>query len=130
MIPEIIAHLQANTASFPTIENAWMMKPVEDLSAAVPAIYLFPAARSGKPGLGETTCYRQHITKQVKHFIVCNPGDFESLWVEVWNALCGFQVDSYYDGLEFVDGDTEKITGQYLWWWDIYRTSRIHTKSE
>jgi hypothetical protein len=130
LIPEIISHLQSSTTSFPAIENAWTMTPVEDLSAAVPALYLYPGTRSANPELGETTCHRQRIMKTVQLFIVCEPDDFESLWLEVWNALVGYQIDSHYEGLAFAEGGVEKLTGQYLWWKDTYQTRRLHTQVE
>jgi hypothetical protein len=130
MIPEIIVHLQSNTTSFPTIENAWTMVPVEDLSAAVPALYVYPGSRSAEANLGETTCYRQRITKSVNVFLVCQPADFETLWLELWNALVGFQIDAQYEGLGFTGGGVQKLTGQYLWWRDTYQTRRIHLQED
>ncbi len=130
MIPEIIAHLQTHTTSIPTIENAWTMVPVVNLSAAVPALYVYPGPRSAETDLGETNCFRQRITKSIQVFIVCNSDDFESLWVEVWNALGGYQIDSQYEGLIFAEGGVQKLTGQYLWWRDTYQTQRVHRQGE
>ena len=127
MVPQIITHLQANTTSFPTIQNAWTMEPVEDLSADIPALYVYHGARSADPELGETTCYRQRITKTVHVFIVCEPDDFETLWNEVWTALVGYQVDPWSEGLAFLEGNVVKQTGQHLWWRDTWQSKSIHS---
>ncbi len=119
-------HLQANTTSFPTIENAWTMVPVEDLSAAVPALYVYPGPRSAETDLWETNCFRQRITKAIHIFIVCTPDGFESLWTEVWNALAGYQIDNQYQGLAVAEGGVQKLTGQYLWWRGTWQTRRVH----
>jgi len=123
VVPQIIAHLQANTTSFPTIQNAWTMEPVEDLSAAVPALYLFPGEFDADPDIG-MSCPQQLIVKNVDIFLVCTPGDFDSLFLELWNTLVGYQVDPYHDGLAMSRSFTERITGQYLWRHNIFVTRR------
>lgn len=127
MIPDLITHLGTATTSFETIAHAWMMQPVEDLSEAVPALYLWPGNRSATPEIG-TTCPRQEIIKRVNIFIVCPPLSHDDLWVELWDAMVGYQVDQHYEGMAFAEGDTVKIIGNYLWWRDVYQTKRLHRK--
>jgi len=130
MLPGVLTQLADHTDSFITLQNAWTMQAVEDLSVDTPALYVYHGLRSGDPDIGETTCYRQRITKSVCLFIVCEPDDFEGLWNEVWTALTGYRPDPLSEPLRFLEGDTHKQTGQYLWWRDIYQLRRVHRKSE
>lgn len=127
MIPGLITHLEANTESFQTIKHAWTLKPVVEMSEIVPAVFLWSGPRSAASELA-TTCPRQQITKRINAFIVCEPVDFESIWLELWDAMVGYQVDAQYEPLAYADGDIQDVSGKYLWWRDSYQTKRQHTK--
>lgn len=58
------------------------MEPVEDLSAAAPALYLFPGEYDADPDIGQS-CPQQLIVKSVDIIVVCTAADFDALFLEL-----------------------------------------------
>lgn len=120
LISQVGAALTAALTNYSTVAKAWTTEPIEDFGVETPACLYYLAGIQSEPSPYDAQDH-QPGDRTIGLLIVCDADDFETRWKEVNTALAGFQPTSgTYESFEHVNGDLLSISGDLIWWRDIY----------
>lgn len=119
MTEEIICHLQGLTTDYSSIQHAWTMEPVAELNAEAPLLLLLPGNVSAQPSDGDNFVSQQ-AQERVICITVCKMADLGKLRAQLLEAMIGLQLSEYHAMMEYVNGNSEGVHGDYLWWKDVF----------
>lgn len=119
IIDALLAHLQQQIPTAPTIEEAWFAEALDQFEEQTPAIlpYLAEERPYGEP---ETLRPVQRVRLVYGVWLVCPREQFREMRQALQQALFGHQFSEQHNPAAYMGGKTEQIVGQYIWWREFW----------
>lgn len=119
MISEFITYLQGASLT-PAVRFAFTTEPIEDYSADLPVILVYPLGYDASQSLADNLVI-QDVVVEVACLLGCAIADYETLLAELRAAAMGW-VFGQHDAMELGGASIVGIKGSYIWWRETYST--------
>lgn len=131
MINDFITHLTTELVivnGYQTVAHAWDVEPFDAPDRAdLPAALAFIGRDNSEPS-GADNLVRQRRTVEVWVYTVCAHADLDAMRDRLFDAALGWQAAFEWDSLQHERGEVRKISGDYIWWLDVFTTWRQQTE--
>lgn len=129
LITDLIAHIEANSSTFVSVDLAWTMQPFDDPTVNAPAIFIYQGKEESKPSKSDM-CVIQESVKEVNVMHVCPIVDGETIQAEINSLVQGWQYNSNHTPLEHKFSEPQEIRGEYMWVLETFLTTYQRRSSQ
>lgn len=128
MINELITHLSDElivTDGYKRVAHAWTTQPNDHIEAAdLPAALVF-LGREPSDESNADNCVMQRSNREVWIYTVCDTSQLDAMRDRLFAAALGWQASPTWDALQHDRGEVRDISGNRIWWLDVFRTWRM-----
>lgn len=133
MIDSLITHLESELVivdGYQTVAHSWEIEPFADYDRVdLPALLAFIGRDNSEPSSADNLV-RQKRNVEIWMYTICPHTDLDAMRGRLFNAALGWQYTFDWDALQHERGETRKISGNLIWWLDVFTTWRQQTQTK
>lgn len=128
MIEFFISHLETELVvpgGFETVAHAWDVEPFDEVeNVDLPAALAFSGQESSDPSNADNRV-KQRNNHEIWVYTIASIQDLDQMRNRLFDAALGWQYGGTWDALQHSRGQVRKISGNRIWWLDIFTTWHV-----
>lgn len=127
MITDFVTHLESELVivdGYQTVAHSWDVEPFDDVdNVDLPAALVFSGSESSVESNADNLV-KQRNNHEIFVYTVAAFADLDDMRTRLFNAALGWQYTESWDALQHSRGQVRKISGNRIWWLDVFTTWR------
>ena len=119
---QLIERIQNQCTEFELCGHAWFSDALDDLEGQMPACLIYQSGDQSLTAESELFITTQRVAVSYGVWVVAPRSKLKAVRASLRQTLLGWQPTDTHNPMSYVSGKAENISGEIIWWREIWQT--------